>query len=232
MPSAPSHTTDGVSPRCLPTILMLLLSATLIMGCATMHDRAKIMPTQPSYVHPAVVTPVTNEPVREAASEELGPEVAADIPKVEREPPQPVEVGAAALVESITNAMRDRVMDDQGVTRIAIQLRNQSRCGAGEFDAMRERLAKELNHAAEDARGAQLRFIVHSEGDAAGDAGALDAHYLMQGSAYLISAGGFDLWELFLSLTPASENFGIWESPRPVRVLRTPRMGQPHIVAW
>lgn len=232
MHSAPPHTTGSTSRRWLPTMLLLLISATLIMGCATMHDRAKIMPTRPSYVHPATVTPVTNEPVREAASEELGPEVAAEIPHEQRQPPQPVEAGAAALVQSITNAMRNRVMDAEGVTRIVIQLRNQSRCGAGEFTAMRERLAQELNRAADDVRGSQLRFIVGAEGDAEGDAGALDAHYLMQGSAYLISAGGFDLWELFLSMTPTSERLTIWDAPRPVRVLRTPRPGQPQIVAW
>jgi hypothetical protein len=230
IPSAPSPTTGGVVIQRRPTILLLLISASLInliMGCATLNDRAKIAPYRPSYVHPAMVTPVNNEPAREAAREELGPEVAAEIPKVDREPPQPVETGAAALVQSMANALRDRVMDEEGLTRIAIQLRNQSRCGTGEFNAMRERLALELNRAADDARGARLSFAIESDAN-----DATPPHYYIQGSAYLISAGGFDLWELFLSMTPASESLAIWNSPRPVRVLRTPRPSQPQIVAW
>lgn len=194
-----------------------------------MHNRAKIMPARPSYAHPSVVTPVTNEPVRQTASEELGPEVAAAIPKTEQQPPGPVEEGAAALVQSITNGLRDRAMDDQGVTRITIQLRNQSRSSVAEFNAMRERLAQALNRAADDARGARLHFAVESENQHDGPS---DAHYLMQGTAYLISAGGFDLWELFLSISPASQHITIWDAPRPVRLLRTPRAGQPLIVTW
>ena len=57
-------------------------------------------------------------------------------------------------------------------------------------------------------------------------------HYQLLGTAYLVTAEGFDQWELFLRLSPAEDAWTIWQPAVPVRVLRQPRPGQPQITRW
>ena len=49
--------------------------------------------------------------------------------------------------------------------------------------------------------------------------------YRMLGSAYLITAEGFDQWELFLSIAPADHDLAVWEARSATRILRTERPG-------
>lgn len=55
------------------------------------------------------------------------------------------------------------------------------------------------------------------------------AQFRMLGTAYMINAEGFDQWEMYLTLTPADRDFGIWDAGSAVRVLRIARPGVPQI---
>jgi hypothetical protein len=156
--------------------------------------------------------------VRAATERELGPETAAALPAIPSTPAEPADPGAVVIVTSIDSALGSRVANDQGQTIISLSgLRNLSRCGSGEFTAFKQRLAGLLTKAGREGK------IVFTD-----DAGP-PAHYRMQGTAYLMSAAGFDQWELYLSLTPADRDFAVWDARNAVRVLRIPRAGQPEI---
>lgn len=90
-------------------------------------------------------------------------------------------------------------------------IRNQSHATDREFSALRQRLASALSPPGADHG---LTFIVDG-----------DATYELVGSAYLISQGGFDQWEMFLALQPVDRAWTIWQRERPIRMLRHPRPG-------
>lgn len=187
---------------------------------------------------PARVVPPPSDDarVREAAATELGPQAAATMPAVKSastgasatSAAEPVDPGAQALVKSIATSLSGgaRPADDRGVTVITLrELHNYSRAGHGEFNHLLKRLATLLSRAGRDDK---LEFIPE---DTAGVAGGPAPHFRMQGAAYLITADGFDQWELFLSITPTDRDFGMWDSHGAVRVLRTARPGVPQIVS-
>lgn len=206
------------------TLLWILATASL-SGCSSPTSRrTSLLPYQPATQHPAIVTATTNQPIRAAAKEELGEKQAQAIPAVERPAPQPVDKGAALLVQSMLNRMEKRALGNDGVTHIGLSnLRNQSRATSQEFEAFCERLAGLLTHAAKDARGGSMRFTCDE---------TETVQYQLQGAAYLNSVEGFDVWELFLSMSPSSQAWTIWQANNPVRVLRQPRPGQPQILSW
>jgi hypothetical protein len=126
------------------------------------------------------------------------------------------------LVESIASALGgqgvQRSTNDRGETVIALNdLRNYSRAGQGEFNYLLKRLATLLSHAGRDER---MQFVVEDRSAATGGA---RPQYRMQGAAYLITAEGFDQWELFLSMTPSDRDLAMWDARGAVRVLRTAR---------
>lgn len=163
----------------------------------------------------------------EAARDELGDQAAEALVVEPREPPAPPtppvppEPGALTLVASITASIPSRATDEQGVTRIGLHyLRNLSRADAGEFNTLTQRLADLLS-----AAGRHLSTTFTTSFDE-------PVQYELLGTAYLITAAGFDQWELFLRLSPADESWTIWEHDVPVRVIRHPRPRQPQITQW
>ena len=205
-----------------------LLCALAVAGCATSPSRSTLAPSVPSDRHPAVVTTTNNQPIRRAAESELGADAAQAIPPATRAVPQPAEPGAAAIVQAISKAIADRAGGPGGQVRIGLwQLRNQSRCNSPEFAAFRERFAGLLNRAAKDSQTALAGNAIEftADPDAAVD-------FELQGAAYLITAQGFDVWELFPSLSPTEPAWTIWQSPNPLRVLRQARPGQAQILNW
>lgn len=140
-----------------------------------------------------------------------GARVAADLTPALREAPRPHDAGAAAMVEALAARIARSAPDcPPACIRIA-GIRNQSHATEREFSALRQRLASALSPPGADHG---LTFI--ADGDAA---------YEIVGSAYLISQGGFDQWEMFLALQPVDQAWTIWQGERPIRMLRHPRPG-------
>jgi hypothetical protein len=131
-----------------------------------------------------------------------------------------IDLNAKALVQSMLARLPDRDSDSDGMTRIGVgQIRNQSRSRSGEFAEFRQRLARLFTQAAGDSR---VQFTA--------DANARN-HYELQGAAYLITRDGFDVWELFLSVSPAEDSYSLWQADSAVYVLRQARPGQPQMLA-
>ena len=162
-----------------------------------------------------------SHPAQEAARDELGDQAADALVVEPRKPPMPPEPGALALVASMTASMPSRAADEQGITRIGLHyLRNLSRADAEEFNTLTQRLADLLS-----AAGRHLSTTFTTSFDE-------EVHYELLGTAYLITADGFDQWELFLRLSPADESWTIWEHDAPLRLIRHPRPGQAQITQW
>lgn len=215
------HTFSGGRASAGHIILGLIGSiatAIAISGCATapnvpVKSAVHRAPTAPP--PGAIVYSDSAQPARVAAEQELGPAAAKAILPAPAAAPRPSEPVAQALVRSMLNSLTTRIVDAEGVTRIGVnQLRNQSHSGPAEFAAFTQRLAELLTGAGREWR---VEFVADS---------SAAAHYQLQGAAYLISAQGFDVWELFLSLTPTSPDWTVWQSPKAVRVLRQPRPGE------
>lgn len=94
-------------------------------------------------------------------------------------------------------------------------LRNQSHASTGEFITMLERLAATLSRAGASG-GAPMRFVVRPDE-------LVD--YELGGAAYLMTAGGFDQWELYPTLRIPDGGATLWSADGPVRMLRQPRAG-------
>ena len=176
----------------------------------------------PMRVPPAlVVSSPSDSAIRNATRRELGPEAAAALPVVERTPPKPKDPGAVALFDSIRAGVE--AVDPRRPGRLIRvdlgELRNQSHCSAQEFAGLRQRLAELLNNAA--GPDSHIRFVAVAEDP---------VDYELRGAAYLITARGFDQWELFLALRSAGEPWPVWRADRPVRILRRPRPGQPEFL--
>ncbi len=92
-------------------------------------------------------------------------------------------------------------------------LRNQSHASTGEFMAMLDRLAAVLSRAGA-LGGAPMRFVV-SPGEL--------VDYELGGAVYLLTAAGFDQWELYPTLRVPDGGATLWSADGPVRMLRQPR---------
>ena len=79
-------------------------------------------------------------------------------------------------------------------------LRNQSHASTGEFEAMLERVVTALSRAGSSG-GVPMRFVVRP---------GEPVDYEMGGAAYLMTAGGFDQWELYLSLRVPDGGATLW----------------------
>jgi len=228
MPRERPHTIhSGLAP--LGPMRWGIVLALFAAGCAvdSVH-RSSLAPSQPSNRHPAVVSTTTNEPVRKAAEAELGQQAAVAIPHVERPAPQLVDAGAAAVVQAIANRLSDPQVGPDGVIHIGLtQVRNQSRATAAEYSAFIDLFADLLTRAANADREAGISPRIEFTGEP-----RATVQYQLQGAAYTISTEGFDVWELFLSMSPASKDWAIWQADRSIRVLRQARPGQPQVVSW
>ncbi len=92
-------------------------------------------------------------------------------------------------------------------------LRNQSHASTGEFRAMLERLAATLSRAGAWG-GDPMRFVVRP---------GEPVDYELGGAVYLMTAGGFDQWELYPTLRIPDGGATLWSADGPVRMLRQPR---------
>jgi len=128
-----------------------------------------------------------------------------------------LDPGAARLVRSIRDRVSshaDRRREPERAVPIVIRIdpiRNLSRARSDEFAAFLDRFATLLS---DTGRSSGLMFSSRPD---------VDATYELAGTAYLLSADGFDWWELFLHVRPADERLMIWRSEHPIRVLRHPR---------
>jgi hypothetical protein len=130
-----------------------------------------------------------------------------------------VDPGAERLVALIVDALDKAGLERRAYTSVGLwPLRNQSHATPTELEALTDRLARLLN-AAGSAWGIEF-YTDPSE--------AVD--YELRGTIYLITARGFDQWELYLSLRPAGEGWSAWRSPGPIRVMRLPVAGAPQII--
>jgi hypothetical protein len=159
--------------------------------------------------------------VRNMAARELDQQAAATMPALPPTPvPQPADPGAAAMIDSMNRALVQREASPEGVTLISVrELRNLSHASDSEFIRMRRHLCDALTRA---GAGSKMVFVD-------GENPAIATHYRLLGSAYLVTAEGFDQWEMYLSLTPAARDFQVWDARSPVRMLRLPRPGQQEI---
>lgn len=139
----------------------------------------------------------------------------------DRRPPDAV---ARRLAAELVAAAGDR----GGATRIGLtRIRNYSRRSAGDFNAMTERLAGLLNEAARfNAEGAHPADIPTFTADVADG-----VSHVVGGTAYLRIAGGIELWELYLTLSPADEDFTVWEAATPIALRRAPGFKGPQLFA-
>jgi len=167
---------------------------------------------------PQVPVAATNEPIRRQAAAELGPDVAAEIPASTRPATKPVDAGAKKLVDSIGGSLSSLNAGGEVVQISLSALRNQSRSTAAEFAGMLDRLAGLLNDAAE---GSRIRFSA-VEGEV--------APYEMQGTVYLATRDGFDLWEMYLSISSTARPYTLWQNNGPVWLIRQARPGQPQVL--
>ena len=190
-------------------------------GC-TISPGYRVGAARPLVNEPALVIGGNNQQaVRAAATAELGPSAAAAIPPdrhanggVGLKRTEPV---AVALINSMLERMQDRAVSADGFTHISLsELRNQSRCSANEFTTFRDRLADVFNQAGRDSH------IQFSSAETAPG----QPQYQMQGSAYVMTLDGFDVWELYLTLSPTVNPWTIWQANGPVHMLRQPRAGQ------
>ncbi len=160
----------------------------------------------------ASITPPTPPPAAE-------PEPVPTTPA--RRPPDAV---ARRLAAELIAAAGDR----GGPARIGVtQIRNYSRRSPSDFAAMTERLAGLLNDAARfDAGGARPSELPLFTADPADG-----VSHQIGGTAYLRLAGGVELWELYLTLSPADADFTVWEAATPIALRRAPGFQGPQLLA-
>lgn len=206
----------GVRSACSYIILGIILLSGLL-GCQQTWPTGPLNPPP----GPAYLATDRTPAVRKSAAEELGPEVAAEIPPLPPKQIAPPDPGAEAFVDVIAAVIADDPGVRNGVTTIGLRhVRNQSRASASEFGRFIRRLADLLSEAGEEEA---MIFLDESEGE---------ADYEVLGAAYLVTAAGIDQWELFLRMSPATASWTVWEASSPLRVIRHPRPGQPQILAW
>jgi hypothetical protein len=148
------------------------------------------------------------------------PETVRAAPREPEDPAAPPEAASPAATEVVAS-MLDRLSPEarRGPTCVTIaHVRNRSRSGAPEFDAMRHRLAAALTAAAPPE-------VVFTTGDAPPGALRLE----LFGTAYLVEAGGDEAWELFLHLRATDASWALWHDTRPLRMPRWSRPGAPSL---
>ncbi len=125
--------------------------------------------------------------------------------------------GADRMAVSIRRSLSLSGAETWGEVLISLDgIRNHSHASREEFAAVLAQMANLLNTT--NVRGGiPLRFV-------AGTQESTD--YELVGAAYLMTAQGFDLWELYVTMRPAGETWMIWSADGPVRLRRQPRPGE------
>jgi hypothetical protein len=199
---------DNQSGRWGRVAIILICTAAFMNACSSTPTPGVARETAPG---PRVTTLERDARVRTAAERELGAETAASIPAVEPGKLVQRDPGAEALVQAMTLAAAEATGTMlRGVSLAG--LRNFSHASAGEFAAMKTRLAGLLSDAATDQG---VTFYA--------DEAAADAE--LRGSVYLIAGNGFDLWEMFIELHTDTRAGVVWSGRRPVRMFRQPVEG-------
>lgn len=197
--------------------MILCVTGASIVGCAA-SDGSSVHALRQTPPPTRVVSVSNDRALRVQVEEELGTEVAEAMPPVSRPRPEPVDPGAHRIVQSIAARIGTTEIDSGNDVVVSFGLlRNLSRAQASEFESLKSRLASLLTHAGSESR------MAFRPNDA-------DAPYQLHGSAYLITVGGIDMWELYLTLMPRDASWMLWEASHPIRVLRQPRPGQPNIL--
>ena len=125
--------------------------------------------------------------------------------------------GADRMAVSIQRSLFLSGAETWGEVLISLDgIRNHSHASRKEFAAVLAQMADLLNTTNVHG-GTPLRFV-------AGTQESTD--YELVGVAYLMTAQGFDLWELYLTMRPAGETWMIWSADGPVRMWRQPRPGE------
>ncbi|MHC4414553.1 MAG: hypothetical protein ACYS0G_04645 [Planctomycetota bacterium] len=197
-------------PRGKRFIILWMVVALSALGCG-MRTSGPVM----SFAGPSRMRPADrDEPPAAADRDEPRPAPVV----VERPKRAAVDPGADALVDAILKSLADPARGPDGDARVGLaRLRNQSHCSAREFAAFRERLARLLDR---PGRFARIRFIADPD---------QTVEYELRGTAYLLTAGGFDQWELYLSLYRTGQAWPVWQADGPIRLLRQRRPGTPEI---
>jgi len=97
---------------------------------------------------------------------------------------------------------------------------NVSRAPSADLRAMLTHLAGVLN-ATPDADGTAFHT----------DDGSPDTTHRLIGTAFIITANGFDQWELYVKLVPSDRSWIMWEPSAPIRLIRQPRPHAPTVLA-
>jgi len=200
----------------------------LAPGCATSKmsvsspsrddrsDRISALSAEPTPQHRAAPEPV--DPAADRRRRRTD-QPAGDDPEARAAPVEPTaepiytDPGARWLVQRIATAIEGEAgaAADQPIRIDVTAIRNQSRVQSDEFEGMLQRLADLLDRAARDEK---LEFTADP---------AAPSKYRIKGTAYMLNAGGFDQWELYLSLVPVEQAWTVWSADVPIRLLRASR---------
>ncbi len=133
-----------------------------------------------------------------------------------------LDAGTTRLVEAIRLALPSQFTTENGRASISLcHVRNQSRSTHEEFRTLCRRLHELF---VPHGRRVSLDFT---------DSENAPVQYILSGTAYLITAGGSDQWEIYFQLHPADRPREVlWENEAPLRLLRQPhsrgdRLGVP-----
>lgn len=131
---------------------------------------------------------------------------------------------AGLLLEAVDRSMScppDRVRIFVG----AVQ--NRSRTTAAEAEAARMRLAQVLDRALRARGGAGVVLLTEDLPAHEGE-----SRFRLDWTAYLVTVGGSDQWELYGTLRPWPAGRVIWRNEEPIRLLRSVRPRGPVITRW
>lgn len=239
------HTIEWITRLSRPMILGLL-ATTVLCACVSSPQTTEKNLLHSSNHPPSAAPSQANSPdsesksalatVAEGSKAEAAQEAVSE-PKSEPESEpatlprlKRIDPGAAYLAQTIreqhdaragdvgaTDAGKDDVPVPEAAsprTSIVINvsaMRNQSRSRPTEFTAFLDRFAELLTDA-----GESHGLLFTSDADVDGD-------YDLLGTAYLLTADGFDWWELFINLRRTDDARMLWRCKHPVRVMRHPR---------
>lgn len=202
--------TMGWGQRHAMPIILLSVAVLMLTGCAA-------TPTAPQQSFEnlsaasgrTMIIEDTTEPERSTKAVTRPASLERTAP---REPAQPVDVGAARLIESMRLALPSQFRTENGRARIALnRLKNQSRSTLDEFQMMQHRLVDLF-----EPLGRRMSIDFVSRDDEPAD-------YELCGTAYLITADGSDQWEIYLQLRSTDdERRTLWANDAPIRLMRQP----------
>jgi len=213
-----TRSTDNSSGRAAGLMRVVCVALPCAMT-ACMSSPDKVSPGVSQVAEAAPIEGAVNPPAAPGDSEadaHAASESATSAPimtEIAVPPPPPIDPGADALAAQILSAVQSHAATIEVMLPV-----DRSRGGGAEMTELQARLSEALDRA---ARGA-LRFTPSSEDP---------ARARMAGAAYMVVASGFDQWELYFEVRTLSGAL-LWTNGHPIRMLRSPRPGQPQFTAW